>query len=283
MGELRAFSGAELAIAIISALPSAIFDYFTDGELNVHFKCFDYKSHPNFKDTDGDGIKDYYYFYEYSEGTTKFYYDNRPLTKGIYSSELGKIVIGEMTIVSSTYNNNFKGHSFLVYTSYVRDKLDFTGFYRGFELGTNNQLEPCLYSLGCDDKVAIGNSGDTEDYDDFTDIAWHGGMYFNREPKVEFTTDIEYNKNAYLTRQITQDQWDDFLDIWNEVGEYSLNSNNCSEAARKSWNHALQDNLTSKNGIKIISRPNELKESIMEQADYKTGYSIKNEFSKYYE
>ena len=186
-----------------------------------------------------------------------------------------------MTIVSSTYNNNFRGHSFLVYTSYVNGELDFTGFYRGFELGTNKQLEPCLYSLGCNDKVAIGNSGDTEDYD--IGMICHGGMYFNREPKVEFTTSIEYNKNAYLTRQITKDQWNDFLVIWNKVGKYKVNSNNCSEAARNSWNYALKDNLTSKNNIKIINRPNELKESIMEQSGYKTGYSIKDEFSKYYE
>ena len=115
-----------------------------------------------------------------------------------------------MVIVSSTYSGNFKGHSFLVYTSYVNDELDFTSFYRGFELGTNNQLEPCLYSLGCNDKVAIGYSGDTEEYDGIGMIS-HGGMYFNREPKVEFTTSIEYNKNAYLTRQITQDQWNDCL------------------------------------------------------------------------
>ena len=54
MGELRSLNNAEFLLGISNAIPG----FAINGELTVHYICFDYKSHPNFKDSDGDGLLD---------------------------------------------------------------------------------------------------------------------------------------------------------------------------------------------------------------------------------
>ena len=55
MGELRSLNNAEFLLGISNAIPG----FAINGELTVHYICFDYKSHPNFKDSDGDGVQDW--------------------------------------------------------------------------------------------------------------------------------------------------------------------------------------------------------------------------------
>ena len=148
---------------------------------------FSMNSNPNNPDMDGDGIND---------GE-----DNRPWTKGVYSEKMGSIITGELIIVSSM--NNPAGHAFLVYHSFINDRLDLTKLAGGFEYMTWNELEPCEYEIARNEYLSIGATSSVigekgmsiefpfkiHDGDD-------SGIYFNREFAEEKSNyDKEYDEN----------------------------------------------------------------------------------------
>jgi len=259
-------------------------------EQTYMFSC---TSDPTKADSDGDGLDDYYYTYEYPEETTEFYKDNRPLKKGIYSSELEKIIIGELTIISECPDDGMldwkwawppvnvnAGHSFFVYKSYVNDTLDFSGFYRGFELGTWERQEPGYYKINVNEKVAIGNSGDTQDYSGLDQIT-RGGIYFNREVKNAFNGGKTYGINSYLTKKITQNQLDKVIKVCKNHNYYDLIYNNCAYVACEAWNQSFNDNLNCWTivGEDILYLPKTLRKSISKRKESKDNYDILFEFS----
>lgn len=191
---------------------------------------------PNNPDTDGDGWND-------KE-------DNRPLDKGIYSESAGKIVVGELTIVSSLYNFYLVGHSYLVYKSYINDTLDFSGLSGGYELLNNNteymEVEAGLYNISRCESVSLGNTMKSIDGDfelieyrvDSDDV----GIFYNREFALEvdefyriLSTEPLYNKNRAYTQQITNDQLNKCIDEHKRLDYYDILWNNCVDVAGKSW------------------------------------------------
>lgn len=195
------------------------------------------ESDPNSVDSEGDGILD-------AE-------DNRPMEKGIYSEERGEVVVGELTIVSSTYNSKLLGHSFLIYQSYVDDVLDFTGIEGGYVLTDNYtnyyRVEACTYTVHKDEYITLGNTGKymEEGFFCITEIVDvdSAGIFFNREIAVEIDNigakEQYYNNNMAYSIDVTEEQMDIVLDIHNEMNEYELLNNNCTRVAKSAWNGAV--------------------------------------------
>ena len=208
-------------------------------------------SDPNNPDTDGDGISDIN--------------DNCPLIRGVYSIKSKDIVVGEMTIVSSTYNSI--GHSFLVYRSYIFDALDFSEFEKGYciDMSGNSffSTEADTYFVGNNDYVTIGASG--ADIGEFRFTAYElfdcdtAGVFYNRE----FAVEINEGKNVYInnaaySREVTEEQLNIILDIHREHNRYKVLTENCAYIASKSWNRAFKSGK-----ISIVDRPRELKKLIL--------------------
>ena len=144
--------------------------------------AFKYKSDPTKEDSDYDGLAD---------GTDSKGEDNRPLERGIYSEKEGKVVVGELTIVSSMYKPT--GHAYLLYKSYVSEIIDcygYAGVYNiykkdGIRIERSNDT---FVKLSPDQYITIANSMTTVN-DDINCFEWpdelydgdSGGMYANRE------------------------------------------------------------------------------------------------------
>lgn len=120
-------------------------------------------SDPTKGDTDGDGINDY----DETNGVTfttpegvNNEYQGEPLKKGLANG-----VVGKLTIVS--HDPKGIGHAFLLYESYINDKLDLSGLAAGFKYvendGDNNNLnnwgkiDACEYIISPNRYISIGN------------------------------------------------------------------------------------------------------------------------------
>lgn len=238
---------------------------------------YDYYSNPKKSDTDADGIIDYHTDYTYSEDATDFDKDNRPLEKGIYSSEQDDVVTGEMTIVSCT--NGSTGHAFLVYQSFVDDTLDFTDLACGYEYMTWNKVEPCEYKINHSEYVAIGNAGrgvfgsSQSSESGSTGIDGdEAGIFFNREFAVEKNNydekydennsdDFEqcYDENKAFSKLITDKQVKTIIDHCSENNYYNLVKNNCAIVAAEAWNKAFDSDE-----FEVVILPSNLKKQIKE-------------------
>ena len=228
-------------------------------------------SDPNLVDTEGDGILD-------AE-------DNRPMEKGYYSEERGDVVVGELTIVSSTYNF-WAGHSFLLYQSYIKDTLDFTGISGGYELTDNNtsykRVEPCWYEIGMGQYVSLGNTS--------VDIVYVGihplsgtadenvAILFNREFVAEIKNKKDeqyYHDNMAFSVDITEEQLYTVIEVHNEMNEYNLFENNCTHVAKTAWNKAIYGYLIGEDeflaGHSTQNTPRQLKRLI---SDWEGSYEI---------
>ena len=240
--------------------------------LEVSSYVFEMNSDPTKKDSDGDGINDYFTNYDYDSDETVYDKDNRPLQKGIYSSSAKDVVTGELTIVSCT---NFPlGHAFLVYRSFVNDTLDFTKLTYGYEYKTWDEMEPCMYSMGRLDYVAIGNAG-AGAYGGSSNPSESGssgssgsgssssgsdraGVYFNREFALEMSSEEKaYDENKAYSRLISEKQLQKAIEHCEKQNYYNLVENNCAIVAAGAWNAAFDEKT-----FKIKVLPYSLKNQI---------------------
>ena len=195
---------------------------------------YEYYSHPARTDTENDGIMDKD--------------DNRPKVKGIYSAKEKKVVVGEMTIVSC--NNNGTGHSFLVYKSYVKNKLDFKKFTGGYQYKTWKEQKPCEYLIKPSEYVSMGNAAaDADDNgtvlneskDEIND-GDKAGVYFNREfAKEHLQGKATYDKNWAYKREISDGQLKSIIKTFEKKNYYHVTANNCTKVAIAAWNKAYTD------------------------------------------
>ena len=222
---------------------------------------FKMNSDPTLEDTDGDGLFDYYTTLEYKKGDSSLEKDNRPLTKGIYFSDIDSVITGEMTIVSCS--NGLAGHAFLVYKSYINDTLDFTKFTCGYEYKTWVKTDSCEYSIKKNEYVAIGNAGkgvggssQLSEGSSSGDDGDDAGIYFNREFAVEYNNYIsnyseddfeeEYDENNAYTKRTSSYQLETIIDYCADNNYYNLLTNNCANVAVNAWNEAFKtDNFKS--------------------------------------
>lgn len=196
---------------------------------------YDYLSHPGRKDTDLDEIPDKD--------------DSAPRKKGIYSAKEKKVVVGEMTIVSCT---NGVGHSFLVYRSYVKDKLNFKKFAAGYKYKNKTWefQEPCEYLIMPQEYVSLGNAGEAADgsgtdaiekKDDVND-GDKAGSYYNREfAKEHLEGKAIYDKNWAYKREISEKQLKSVIKVFKDKNYYNIATNNCTKVAIAAWNKAYPD------------------------------------------
>ncbi len=239
--------------------------YYAGTLMSVRGWVFELNSDPNNTDTDGDGIRD-----------DK---DNRPIIIGIYSEKADEIVVGELSIVASTYK--FPGHCYLLYKSYIIDSLDFSGFSGGFKLlySGDNVLfytdTPKTRNIKCGEYITIGNSSVTmnslvvsaEGPSDIGDSDV-GGVYYNREFAAELDRYKEngkevYTNNSSYTKEVTKGQIDEVLEYHNKNNYYHLIWNNCTIMAAKSWNKVFSGDM-----LPEVTLPSELKKGIQVKGDY---------------
>ncbi|MBR3515956.1 MAG: cellulose binding domain-containing protein [Lachnospiraceae bacterium] len=230
-------------------------------------------SDPTLKDSDGDGIIDYYCDYSYSEESSKYDMDNAPLEKGILLNN--ECFIGTITIVSCS---NRIGHGFLVYHSFIEDTLRFSGFTGGFTYGDWVYTTEKDYDIYPQEYVAIGNSARAgmTGPSHISEIGIEvgptlAGIYYNREFANEYNNYINnqgnadfeqyYDQNYAYTRFINSDQMDKIIDHLNCNNYYNLVLNNCVIVAAGSWNYAFGHEFN----INVL--PLSLKEEIAKKED----------------
>lgn len=206
---------------------------------------FSWTSDPNNPDTEGDGIRD--------DG------DNMPFVKGFYSESSGKVVVGELTIVSSTYNGPI-GHSFLVYKSYVNDSLDFSKLNGGYKVENNiisgisyYKTYASFYNISRNEYITIGNTGTDLDSNGFESCDGldkdSAGIFYNREFAVEIShyakgkRNQKYKNNEAYGRQLTEEQMDMIILVHSNINYYHFFENNCAYTASMAWNKAFFDEL----------------------------------------
>ncbi len=158
------------------------------------------------------------------------------------------MVVGKLTIVSSLYNP--MGHAFLIYESYVNDNLDLSGLEGGYILSDENTVytltEPCIYTVGPNDVISIGNTGvdsGTSKWfcaSEIIDVDG-AGVFFNREfvEEIKNTESKQvYHDNWAYSRDITQHQLKIMIDDHSNKS-YGLLHFNCAYTATRAWNHSF--------------------------------------------
>ena len=205
---------------------------------------FKMNSDPNNPDTDGDGLKDKV--------------DNRPCQKGIFSKKTGKIVVGEVSLVSSAYG--LAGHSYMLYKSYIEEELSLYGLEGGYKININTDgsygyeyVEATSAYMRIGDYMTLGNSSCTigsniqmfESDDDINDRD-SAGVYYNRE----VAGDIEeykakgrekYVNNAAIAMELTESDLNYLIYYHTNKNYYNLLLNNCSVVAVNCWNLLSQE------------------------------------------
>lgn len=226
---------------------------------------YNWNSDPTNIDTDGDGIQD-----------DK---DNRPLDIGYYSEDEGKIVVGKLTIVTSTYNR--LGHSYIIYESHIKDTIGLYYLTGGYNISDANgkfsyeRVKSGTVFLKKGECVTIGNSSvsadfgsgailETEEDEGFVD---DGGIFYNREVAVEIN---EYNKNkqekytdnAAYSREISQEELSKMIIYHQSRNYYNIFANNCNEVAIGAWNYVFDTGE-----FDMTPFPKNLKKQIQRKSD----------------
>ncbi len=221
---------------------------------------YDWSSDPTQIDTDGDGINDDV--------------DNRPFDIGYYSEEAGKNVVGELTIVASTYSPI--GHTYLLYESYINDSLWLSGLTGGYNIYQNKDgnfsyenvdagnvdlKKGSLVTIAAS-SIAAGNFGGAiiESNIENGDLD-SAGIYYNREVMGEIKKHNEgkelYVNNAALSKEISENELSELIKYHKSRNYYNILDNNCNIIATGAWNYAF--------GIDefdVTIFPRELKEQI---------------------
>lgn len=236
-------------------------------------------SDPTNPDSDNDGIMD---CLTNDLDKTDFYLgsdDTAPLKKGLIGD-----VTGELTIISCS--NNFIGHGFLIYRSFVYDTFDFrqfTGGYRFENLGeliNPSQSLSCLYDVKPNDYFSLGNAGsDVEggligalpslgggilENAGNTNDGDLGGIYFNREFAYDYqkydssNPKSVYSDNYSYTKAISSEGVNNIIDFCRKSNYYNLPLHNCAQFAVEAWNMSFPNDKFDKNMF-----PVKLKNQIM--------------------
>lgn len=196
---------------------------------------YEYYSNPAKEDTDNDGIND-------AE-------DNAPREKGIYNDD-GKLVTGKLYILSCEGDSALSvasgspntGHAFLLYKSYIKDDLDISDFNSGYDYcytdTPERNYDPSYYHIEPNKYLAMGAGG--FEIDDAQSVVYN--MEFYKTVLYGYT----YCPNAYITKEIGSDEWDDLLDAAAHEAEkeYKPVMHNCAHVAIYIWNHAVDDDIS---------------------------------------
>ena len=94
-----------------------------------------------------------------------------------------------------------------------------------------------------------------------------GGIFFNRELQGIYTGYASYGNNYAITREITQDQWDELIEFFSDNNYYIFLSHNCTTIAREGWNLIFDDNLTSELALGVDT-PTKLKECLKDRGGF---------------
>ena len=214
------------------------------------------KSYPHLEDSDDDGIMDKK--------------DTAPLEKGLKDG-----IIGELTLVSC-YNSETagwtSGHVFFVYTSYIKDKVDFSTLAAGWSRRDrskawsweNLQIDKTLqseYAFSVGESVSIGNgafdsgwfgigdgsgstggssnSGGSSGNSTASGTGDENGVCYNMEVYKHFSPGYGYAylNNTYISEDITEEQLKDLITYCSrsDVNYWNL-THNCAEVACQAWN-----------------------------------------------
>ena len=212
--------------------------------------------------------------------------DSDPLKKGI-----GGGFVGELSVVSY-YNNSevfFKGHSFLVYKSFVNDSLDVHNLAGGYSETQYNNHSVSHYEIKANKYITFGAWLDTKEFDSLSSLSncftnalpgeQTGGIYYNIERNYMITNPSSYYPNAALKTVMNNDQLNQLMYYLNDNNYYSLTNHNCSTVAGNAWNLVINDDLTASFNIlsfwffrtirlAYIDLPVKLKEEILNRNYY---------------
>lgn len=94
-----------------------------------------------------------------------------------------------------------------------------------------------------------------------------GGIFFNRELQGIYTGYASYGNNYAITREITQDQWDELIEFFSDNNYYIFLKHNCTTIAREGWNLIFDDDLTSEYALNVDT-PTTLKECLRDRGGF---------------
>ena len=165
--------------------------------------------------------------------------------------------MGELSIVSYFKDSDpfYKGHSFLVYKSYINDILDIHGLTDGY-YGTEISCGTVpLYEIDRNNYISFGAWMESIEYDFSNSIPescitsiparQNGGIYYNYEAYGMRENHACYLPNAALKQFISFDQLTSLLQFLNTQNWYSVTNHNCATVASKAWNKVTDDHLSS--------------------------------------
>lgn len=227
------------------------------------------KSDPTKADTDDDGINDKD--------------DTAPWSTGLKGGVVGTLSIVSCYTDQSGNGGWSKGHSFLVFNSYVKDRFDFSKLVAGCETSTGSMADLAVVDPPSNDFAVTPGSymslgGFQSGFVLFQSSSGEGnGVYYNYEFYSYNKRGVTYLENAYLTKDVTYSQMhklesycsQDSVNLWSA-------GHNCSTIACDSWNHLYDTGLTAKGlaGWGLFDTPTALKNSILKQSGSQTNYKI---------
>lgn len=252
-GRLRTGTGVALFQGIDFDDVQASADYDGDGVINGEEVIISYDeatgktyimvvSSPISADTDDDGISDKD--------------DTAPLKKGLAGGIIGKLYL------VSCYDNEdsgwTSGHVFFVYTSYIKDELDFSGLVTGWSRIDDSQkwssdnfkrdsAATDSYAVLPNESLSIGNGALGAEWFEMFDCTGSStssnsdanGVSYNMEVGKHFSSDYGYSyiHNTYISQNVTEAELSYLVDYCSLscVSYWSL-THNCAEVACQAWN-----------------------------------------------
>lgn len=179
-------------------------------------------SNPLSKDSDDDGIEDPD--------------DTEPMKKGLKDG-----IIGKLNLVSCYESEDASwtsGNVFLVYTSYIKDKVDFSTLKAGWSkidvdkswsLDNLQKDQPLLsdYTFKVNDTVTIANGG----------FGKENGVCYNMEVYEYYQNNQDYLANTYISEEITEDELKQLISYCSKESVNYFNfTNNSAKVACDAWN-----------------------------------------------
>ncbi|MDR1066622.1 MAG: VWA domain-containing protein [Clostridiales bacterium] len=225
-----------------------------DEDERVYLKLI---SSPCLADTDGDGIED-------KEDTSK-------LTKGLADGVIGALKICSYGTGPSSFED-FNGHSFVAYTSFVNDSAEFYGIkvdsYK--EVAKSNgdtRADRAKYNKVSFTPDTVATIGDWADW--LPDRL--KGSWINNELWLYDQSGVPADQRS-LTRYVTQRELDKIETLTEKRCKWT-DIYNCSSFAVDVWNETFDDNLSAK-GSFIYQNPASLSSNIEKRAGYEIGGSL---------
>jgi hypothetical protein len=88
-----------------------------------------------------------------------------------------------------------------------------------------------------------------------------------RVGQKNFKTYASYGNNYAITREVTQDQWDELIDFSSDNNYYIFLEHNCTTIAREGWSLMFDDDLTSELALDVDT-PAKLKECLKDRGGF---------------